>query len=161
MALRSVRFQGRPLLEQTFSGAFRFSEGASGDDVRILQQAFIDRGYAISGAELGQFGPQTARAVSQFKTDEGLTPNDPVIGPRTMRRLDDYFAAEDSTDQSPIGGQSAASASFKIQGANDSDAVWLTSAEDNPIWRTNLGAPADVAAIWIEWLATNGYLPRP
>src|SRR5262249_1134551 len=47
----------------------------------------------------GFFGPDTGAAVTAYKTDKGLVPNDPVVGPGTTRALDeDLFQDPPSLD---------------------------------------------------------------
>jgi len=62
--------------------------GSQGDAVRLLQEALIDLGYSIPDGPTGGFFQQTSDAVVQFKTDQQLTPNDPVAGTGTVTALD-------------------------------------------------------------------------
>ncbi len=39
----------------------------------------------------GQYGPITANAVARYKSDNGITPSDGVVGQQTMSSLDEYF----------------------------------------------------------------------
>ena len=49
----------------------------------------MDVGLSVGVKGLdGVFGPDTSKAVTAYKTDRGLSPNDPVVGPGTMGRLD-------------------------------------------------------------------------
>lgn len=58
--------------------------GSEGEDVRALQRALIDRGYALD--DDGDFGPNTERAVRNYQRRNGIDPIG-VAGPRTIARL--------------------------------------------------------------------------
>lgn len=62
-------------------------KGDSGAYVKLAQTELMQRGYDIGkwGAD-GKFGDATEKAVKQFQTDWGLTP-DGIIGPRTWEML--------------------------------------------------------------------------
>jgi peptidoglycan hydrolase-like protein with peptidoglycan-binding domain len=101
MGLKAFRFRYDELLEQCFAGehlmavlnpAGPFEEGRH---VRKIQQALLDLSYPLPshGAD-SVYGPEVASAVSQFKTDQGIFPNDGVVGPRTMATLDSIFLDE-------------------------------------------------------------------
>ncbi len=55
-----------------------------GDDVRAVQQALVDAGFAASAD--GIFGPQTEAAVKQFQQQQGLSV-DGIVGPATRSAL--------------------------------------------------------------------------
>lgn len=57
-----------PLLQQVVG----LRQGASGDDVKAVQQALISAGIAVAGGADGLFGPATRRALLQFQEKEGL-----------------------------------------------------------------------------------------
>lgn len=90
MALRSARLMGDRVLEECLAGRHRIFAGEQGLPVKRIQQALIDLNLSVgpAGAD-GIFGPDTGAAVTDYKTDKGLQPNDPVVGPGTMRALDD------------------------------------------------------------------------
>lgn len=90
MPLRSARLAGDPVLEECLAGRHRMLAGEQGLPVKRVQQGLIDLGRPVgpSGAD-GIFGPNTGAAVTAYKTDKGLTPNDPVVGPGTSKALDD------------------------------------------------------------------------
>src|SRR5262245_24932521 len=94
LPLQSARFRGDPVLERIRAGdssAFlRF--GAQGTHVREIQNALIDLGYEIPDGATGFFGEQPSGGVVQFKTDQNLVPNDPVVGVGTITALDDLWA---------------------------------------------------------------------
>lgn len=58
-----------------------------GDDVRIVQQQLVIRGYSVgqTGAD-GWYGPNTRDAVVRFQQDKGLLV-DGIVGPQTYRAL--------------------------------------------------------------------------
>jgi hypothetical protein len=58
--------------------------GASGADVRELQQLLKARGYTVSVD--GDFGAATQKAVESFQRSEGLS-HDGVVGPKTWAAL--------------------------------------------------------------------------
>jgi peptidoglycan hydrolase-like protein with peptidoglycan-binding domain len=101
-ALQSPRFAGDPDLQATLAGQLRLAAPgtpdypapvrSSGPAVAKIQQALIDLGYALpaSGAD-GRFGQETGAAVTKYKTNKGISPNDPVVGRRTMLLLDQEF----------------------------------------------------------------------
>lgn len=93
MSLASARFRGNPRLERIAAGstADYLRIGNSGDEVKAVQLALIDRGYGIPDGATGYFGNQTSEAVVNYKTAEGLVPNDPVVGVGTLTKLDEYF----------------------------------------------------------------------
>jgi chitosanase len=55
-----------------------------GDDVKVVQQALVDAGLAVSAD--GTFGPTTAEAVKQFQQKQGLKA-DGIVGPATRAAL--------------------------------------------------------------------------
>jgi hypothetical protein len=65
-------------------------DGEDGLAVMRVQSALLDLGREIGakGAD-GVFGPDTGRAVIEYKTDKHLVPNDPVVGSATTQALDD------------------------------------------------------------------------
>lgn len=67
----------------------------TGRHVLKIQQALLDEGFSLPehGAD-SQYGPETASAVSQFKTSQQLLPNDGVVGIKTMETLDAIFVDE-------------------------------------------------------------------
>lgn len=57
-----------------------------GNDVSMLQQRLLARGYSVVGSADGTFGPKTDKGVRQFQADQGLTV-DGVVGPNTWKAL--------------------------------------------------------------------------
>jgi hypothetical protein len=92
--LRAARFAGDPVLEGCLAGTHRMLEPETGNAVVKIQAALIDLGLMLPlhGAD-GIFGSETGQAVVTFKTGESLFPDDPVVGPGTMARLDAFFAS--------------------------------------------------------------------
>lgn len=92
-SLRAPRFVGDDVLESCLTGhRILAGSGDPPDSVSRIQQALSDLGFTV--AVDGIFGPQTGAAVTSYKTNKGLVPNDPVVGPGTMGALDDDFAHE-------------------------------------------------------------------
>jgi Putative peptidoglycan binding domain len=89
----SPRFFGDDVLESCLTGHRMFAgSGDPPESVALVQQALADLGFSVSVD--GIFGPETGSAVTAYKTQKGLTPNDPVVGPGTMAALDADFAHE-------------------------------------------------------------------
>ena len=57
----------------------------TGDKVKRIQQALIDKGFD-PGSPDGEFGPHTSAAVVAFQLSQGLTP-DGEVGPQTAKAL--------------------------------------------------------------------------
>jgi len=98
MALRAFRFKYDQILEQCLAGSHRMAVTdpfETGRHVRKIQQALLDEGLQLPehGVD-GEFGPETAAAVSQFKQDQQISPSDGVVGPKTMEALDAIFSDE-------------------------------------------------------------------
>ena len=101
MPLRAFRFRYDLILGQCLDGShmLRVTDPAgpfeTGRHVRKIQQALIDEGFQlpVHGVD-GVYGPEAAAAVSQFKTDQRILPNDGVVGQKTMAALDAIFADE-------------------------------------------------------------------
>jgi hypothetical protein len=89
MPLRSARLTGDQVLENCLAGTHRMLGGEDGLSVMRVQSALLDLGRSVGpkGAD-GTFGPDTGAAVTAYKTDKGLVPNDPVVGPGTTLELD-------------------------------------------------------------------------
>lgn len=70
--------------------------GATGAEVKTLQQALITLGLLEAGSADGDFGAATANAVGEFQRAHGL-PDDGVVGPATAEALNTALAAEAGT----------------------------------------------------------------
>jgi hypothetical protein len=90
MPLRSARLTGDQVLENCLAGTHRMLAGEDGLSVMRVQSALLDLGRSVGskGAD-GIFGPDTGTAVTAYKTDKGLVPDDPVVGAGTTQALDD------------------------------------------------------------------------
>lgn len=76
-----------------------YNKGSSGTEVKKLQQALIDAGYNVgsSGAD-GIYGSNTAAAVKQYQTDNGLTV-DGIAGEQTLGSLYNSSSTKSSTTE--------------------------------------------------------------
>ena len=100
-----------------FSGNYTsLRKGASGDRVKIMQQALIQLKY-LSGKADGKFGKQTQAAVIAFQKKQNLDP-DGVAGKKTLTALEKAIsngtastASSSSTAETAASAQSAASSS--------------------------------------------------
>ena len=91
--LVSARFFGDDVLESCLTGHRIFQgSGDPPESIAELQRALADLGFDVDVD--GVFGAQTGQAVTAYKTQKGLVPNDPVVGPGTMAALDADFAHE-------------------------------------------------------------------
>ena len=95
--LTNPRFAGDPVLEACAAGTHRMLTPETGPAVAKVQQALLDLGFALPlhGAD-GVFNEETGAAVVAYKTDRGIFPNDPVVGPKTMASLDGEAALASS-----------------------------------------------------------------
>ncbi len=100
-ALKAFRFRYDEILQQCLDGTHQLrvdSPGGpfeTGRHVLKIQRALLDEGLALPehGAD-STYGPETAGAVSEFKTQQQLSPNDGVVGVGTMGTLDAIFVDE-------------------------------------------------------------------
>jgi peptidoglycan hydrolase-like protein with peptidoglycan-binding domain len=87
--LRCPRFAGDPFLEDCADNLRQMRAPASELAVKRIQAALVDLDFSVGPKGLdGAFGPATGAAVTAYKTDRGLSPNDAVVGPGTMGKLD-------------------------------------------------------------------------
>lgn len=93
--LTAQRFAGDPILEMCYDEEHRMLAPEHNESVRKVQQALIDLGYSLPeyGAD-SWYGEETAKAVTRFKKDQGISPSDGVVGPKTMAALDALFQGE-------------------------------------------------------------------
>ena len=110
----SPRFQGDRDLESVLRGNLRLAaRGTSAKPAPVLsagpaiakvQRALVDLGYPLPkfGAD-GLFGGETGSAVTKFKTDMRIEPNDPVVGRATITALDQMIRDHDGKSQ-PVAG---------------------------------------------------------
>jgi hypothetical protein len=103
--LQSDRFSGNDRLENIFDGKQEqfLRAGSNGDAVVKVQQTLIEMGFPLPkfGAD-GEFGNETARAVSEFKVQNGISPSDPVVGPTTIGALDTELVKLGGVKPQPI-----------------------------------------------------------
>jgi Putative peptidoglycan binding domain len=89
MALQATRWGSDPRLEQCLNNTLTMRAPEEHPAVKKIQQALIDLGYPLPQfGDDGKFGTETGDQVAQFKLDNGIEPHDPVVGPKTMARLD-------------------------------------------------------------------------
>lgn len=87
--LVSQLFSGIADLELIAAGGRRMLAPEVSDSVALVQQALLAIGFPLQGAGVdGSFGQETGNVVAAFKTDRALFPNDPVVGIKTINRLD-------------------------------------------------------------------------
>ena len=101
MPLRAKRFSRNARLQKVAVNQPSMGTGENSDGVKLVQQAFLDLGYAMpkstrNGAEGpdGIFGSETRATTIEFQRKHKLPP-DGVVGKQTMTKLDDLFAQKD------------------------------------------------------------------
>lgn len=92
MALQSPRFRNNARLQRAAEGKPSIRWPEKGEAIAILQQAFVDLGFAMPlstghGAPDGIFGNETLRVVRSFQSKYHLTA-DGIVGKKTMAQLD-------------------------------------------------------------------------
>ncbi len=105
MALRSARFAGNARLQSASENRPPMAVYETSKGVAILQQALADLGYELPvsmkyGFPDGIYGDETARAVRQYQTKEGLKP-DGIAGTKTLGRMDAFFAGRPAPPDVP------------------------------------------------------------
>src|SRR3954454_3290404 len=76
-------------LANVAAGGRRILAPEVSDSVALIQQALLAVGAALPTSQVdGAFGEETGAAVSRYKRDRVLSPEDPVVGPGTTKRLD-------------------------------------------------------------------------
>jgi hypothetical protein len=82
-------FKDGDIICDVFCGKKAMRKGSTGDAVKMLQQALIDCGFELPkfGVD-GDYGSETVQAVLKYQNSrENITLKDGVIGPETMRAL--------------------------------------------------------------------------
>ncbi|RIK10534.1 MAG: hypothetical protein DCC50_14760, partial [Acidobacteria bacterium] len=101
MSLVAARFLAQPTLVRCVTEGYRVMAGEPDTGaVRTLQRSLLGLGYDTGGVD-GQFTDATSQALVDFKTDEGLSPNDPVASTGTVGRLDTYYTDEPADPDLP------------------------------------------------------------
>jgi hypothetical protein len=80
----SAPTQGQPT---SLGGLRTLALGASGPDVKVLQQILIGAGMLAAGQDDGKFGPITRRAVIELQEVLRVRA-DGIVGPRTREAID-------------------------------------------------------------------------
>ncbi|AUX42474.1 uncharacterized protein SOCE26_039070 [Sorangium cellulosum] len=85
--LKNAPLAGQPALECAAKGERSFRKGASGAEIKALQQALLAVGIEVRGSVDGKFGEKVEAAVKAFQAGNGLLA-DGVVGQRTLKALD-------------------------------------------------------------------------
>lgn len=76
-------------------------KGWTGEAVRKLQQALVDKGYSVGSSGVdGDFGKDTHAAVIKFQADNGLE-QDGIVGPLTQAKLYGSVSSNTSSSNMP------------------------------------------------------------
>jgi peptidoglycan hydrolase-like protein with peptidoglycan-binding domain len=94
MALTIARFASTPELVAASENNPPLKQGASGEAVAIVQQAFIDLGFPMPKSTQGEtrlpdgiFGTETTATARSFQQAKGLTV-DGIVGRQTLAALE-------------------------------------------------------------------------
>ena len=97
MSVSSPRFTRNGRLVKASENKPPMKQGEKGEAVAIVQDAFIDLGFALpistaNGRKLadGVYGPETAKTARNFQAAFGLTV-DGVVGRQTLQKLSDLI----------------------------------------------------------------------
>jgi peptidoglycan hydrolase-like protein with peptidoglycan-binding domain len=161
--VQSQRFRAVATLRGCLAGTRTVRAGETDTTaVTRLQDALSQLGYLTSSEVDGIFGERTGKAVTRFKQDSDLTPDDPVVGRGTMAALDAVFAGEpedgDQPDASTDGLQDLADrarlrADVWVRDAATALATWPDPPQPGE-------AVDDLRAAWERSLVRNLHLPR-
>jgi len=105
MSLKSTRLSRCARIVAASGHARPIAVGEKGEAVEIVQQALIDLKYSMpistraTGLADGIFGVETKSVVAAFQKRERLQP-DGIVGPKTLRRLDELVAQVEFRDKS-------------------------------------------------------------
>jgi peptidoglycan hydrolase-like protein with peptidoglycan-binding domain len=93
--LKAPRFSRTPNieLEAAFDGELLISaeSHSRGIHVRLIQESLLAQGYTLPEFRAdGIFGSETKAAVTRFQTDAHAVTKDGIVGPETMRLLDEH-----------------------------------------------------------------------
>lgn len=100
--------------DDVFDGTRLIQRGDGGPIVERLQRALVAAGYPLRrfGAD-GDFGGETASAVRAFQRDAGLDA-DGIVGPETIRALDDRIAGSGGGRETPATGGDVSATSVTV-----------------------------------------------
>ncbi|GAA0345498.1 peptidoglycan-binding protein [Streptomyces blastmyceticus] len=128
MTLQSALLGDSPELVDVEAGNRTLRSGDTGDPVTRVQTALLAAGQPLPGSGVdGNFGPETETAVTAFKTAQGLSPTDPVVGVDTVSALDVVVGlAEGAVELS-----SANLSQTDLLTASSADLLFASSFEDS------------------------------
>jgi hypothetical protein len=90
--LSSPRFRDDPVLEAVRDGDRLLTMGDESRAVTRIQHALVDAGHYLSSHGVdGKYGPETAAAVRAFQREKSSLSTDGVVGPNTLRALDERY----------------------------------------------------------------------
>lgn len=98
-AFANRRFAGQADLAQVHAGR-ALRPGTTTAGLVAVQRALNDMGFVVPGGATGYYGAQTSQALKNFQVMAGLEP-DGVLGPKTMRALDQFAPPPGKTSWSP------------------------------------------------------------
>src|SRR5436190_12236752 len=76
-------------LQSVAQGARRIMAPETSDSVAVIQEALVAIEYSLPLAGIDDsFGAETGSVVTDFKQSRGIAPSDPVVGVKTINRLD-------------------------------------------------------------------------
>ena len=128
-----------------FSGNYAsLRKGASGDRVKIMQQALIQLKY-LSGKADGKFGKQTQAAVIAFQKKQNLDP-DGVAGKKTLTALE-KAVSNGSTSSTASSSSTAETAASAQSAASSSESQSATSA----VTVASVSAPGASSVKLLHW----------
>jgi peptidoglycan hydrolase-like protein with peptidoglycan-binding domain len=170
--LTAARFAGDPTFEAVYDGRQLLKNGNKGPAVEELQQALEDLGFSLPrfGAD-GMFGSETKSAVEAFQRGAGLTGRqvDGIVGPTTMRLLDEHVAFDHQIRGVPVVGQPSnktcwATVATMLLSWRDSTSYEIREAMDriDSKWGTKFGANQGLFAAEKEpFLSDAGLVAEP
>ncbi|MEU6946022.1 peptidoglycan-binding protein [Streptomyces sp. NPDC046316] len=127
--------------------------GATGDDVRQLQQALRERGHATGPDEAGRFGARTKAALNAFYRSVGYDPvsatpegeGDPLVGAREQVTAAER-ALEDAVDTAAAGAGKGSRSSSPSPSAFPSASADKETTDDGDLRKAVRRAREDLAA---------------
>jgi peptidoglycan hydrolase-like protein with peptidoglycan-binding domain len=161
--VQSQRFRPVAALRGCLTGSRTIGAGDP-DTVAVtrLQDSLSQLGYLPASEVDGIFGERTGKAVTRFKQDNDLTPDNPVVGRGTMTALDAVFAGEPDDGDHPdpsteglgdLADQARVRAEVWVRDAATAIATWPDPPQPGE-------AVSDLRAGWERALVRNLHLPR-